>query len=91
MFTIEGNWEETANSPNLDWARETEQLLRGLDDAGAEGAYAGFTGVEEQEWEDWSEQVYGDNYDRLAAVKAEYDPDNVFSLNVNIDPADRDD
>ncbi|UIP01319.1 FAD-binding oxidoreductase [Halobaculum sp. CBA1158] len=91
MITIEGNWEETANSPNLEWARETEQLLRDLDDAGAEGAYAGFTGVEEQEWEDWSEQVYGDNYDRLAEVKAEYDPDNVFSLNVNIDPADRGD
>jgi FAD/FMN-containing dehydrogenase len=31
--------------------------------------------------------AYGPNYERLVEVKRRYDPDNIFHLNHNIDPA----
>jgi hypothetical protein len=33
--------------------------------------------------------TYGDNYERLAMVKAKYDAANVFRVNQNIEPAVR--
>jgi FAD/FMN-containing dehydrogenase len=32
-------------------------------------------------------EAYGKNYERLRRVKAEYDPDNLFRVNRNIQPA----
>ena len=31
--------------------------------------------------------AYGPNYDRLAVLKAKYDPDNVLRSNFNVPPA----
>ena len=50
----------------------------------AGGAYVNFMMDEGQER---VRATYRDNYDRLARVKAQYDPDNVFHVNQNIHPA----
>jgi FAD/FMN-containing dehydrogenase len=50
----------------------------------AGGAYVNFMMDEGQER---VRATYRDNYDRLARVKAQYDPGNVFHVNQNIHPA----
>jgi hypothetical protein len=50
----------------------------------AGGAYVNFM---MQEGDERVRATYGRNYDRLAAAKATYDPDNVFRVNQNIKPA----
>ncbi|MFH9005580.1 FAD-binding oxidoreductase [Streptomyces afghaniensis] len=62
------------------WARQWWDTMRRFS-IGAE--YVNNLG---EEGEDRVRAAYGDNYDRLAALKNEYDPDNFFRLNANIRP-----
>ena len=39
-----------------------------------------------EEGEDRVQASYRENYERLAAVKAKYDPENLFHINQNIKP-----
>ena len=39
------------------------------------------------EGEDRVKATYGDNYERLVAIKNKYDPDNFFRVNQNIKPS----
>jgi FAD/FMN-containing dehydrogenase len=41
----------------------------------------------EEEGDERIRAAYGGNYDRLAAVKAEWDPHNVFHVNKNVRPS----
>ena len=49
------------------------------------GRYMNYLGDDEQG--DVVAAAYGPNYRRLAAVKAQYDPENFFRMNQNIRPA----
>ena len=48
------------------------------------GVYVNFMSDDEQQR---TPSAYGKNYERLAAIKAKYDPDNLFRTNQNVIPA----
>jgi len=69
---------------NVDAIRKwTVDYFEALHPYSAGGAYVNMMMDEGQERVRAS---YGDNYDRLAEIKAKYDPDNVFRVNQNIEP-----
>lgn len=85
MVLVEANWDDGDDDAHLTWARDGDDLFRSL---GGYGAYGGFTGVSQQDGESFPNRVYGDNFDRLAEIKARYDTSNTFNQNVNVAPAD---
>src|SRR6202045_2700295 len=50
-----------------------------------QGAYVNF--MMDDEVQGRVQATYGENYERLASVKAKYDPENLFRVNQNIPPA----
>ncbi|WP_232789623.1 FAD-binding oxidoreductase [Streptomyces jeddahensis] len=83
LIGIEGNWDDEADSAaNVAWVRDTFSGLRPFSGG---GMYLNFPGFLE-EGEQLLREGYGPNYERLAAVKAAYDPENLFRLNANIEP-----
>lgn len=69
---------------NRTWVREYWSALHPLS---AGGAYVNFLMDADNEEAGRIAASYRDNYDRLAAIKGKYDPDNLFSINQNIKPA----
>jgi FAD/FMN-containing dehydrogenase len=62
-----------------EWARKA---IAAASDASTGRAYVNYLGDP-----DAARSSYGnDTYDRLAALKREYDPTNIFKLNQNIEP-----
>jgi hypothetical protein len=79
-FLILSQWSDPADSErNLEW---TSALFEAMQPHLEESVYVNNLGDEGQ---GRVQAAYGDNYPRLAALKAAYDPDNLFRANQNID------
>jgi hypothetical protein len=70
------------DAPNIQWSRRLWEAMRPFSPG---GVYVNFVGLDEGE--DRTRAAYGPNYDRLARIKATYDPTNLFRLNQNVAPA----
>ena len=80
---VASEWLDPSESDsNIAWTRDTFNALKPFT---SESAYVNY--LDDDEPEDRVSKAYGPNYDRLKKLKVRYDPDNVFRLNQNIDPA----
>jgi FAD/FMN-containing dehydrogenase len=82
VMNVHTRWREPGqDAACVQWARDffnrTAPYATG-------GVYVNFMPEDET---DRTKGAYGANYDRLAAIKAKYDPGNLFRMNQNIRPA----
>jgi hypothetical protein len=83
MLSFDTTWTDPADSQrNIAWTRAAWADMRRF---GSGGLYLNFAGFGEEQ-EALVRAGYGTNYDRLAALKTEYDPGNLFHMNQNIRP-----
>jgi FAD/FMN-containing dehydrogenase len=82
VFNVAGSWEKPEDDAvNIAWTREAWEDMRRFSTG---GTYVNFLTEEEQG--DRIQAAYGQNLDRLADIKAKWDPSNLFRLNKNIAP-----
>lgn len=80
-FTAVAKWSDPADSDAyITWARDFYEAIQPFTTGGVYVNYLGGEGA------DRVRAAYGANYDRLVALKAKYDPTNLFRLNQNIPP-----
>ncbi|MDX1632705.1 MAG: FAD-binding oxidoreductase, partial [Thermoanaerobaculia bacterium] len=84
IVNIAGSWEDpTEDERQIGWVRDFWSELREHSDY---GPYTNFMTDDEGRDRDRVRQAYGPFYDRLAEIKAEWDPENLFRSNQNIRP-----
>jgi FAD/FMN-containing dehydrogenase len=84
LVTGEVNWTDASlNDEAIAWGRE---FWAAMERHSTGGVYLNFPGLGEEK-EALVRAGHGVNYDRLAELKAKYDPTNVFRMNLNIPPA----
>ncbi len=79
---IAGMWPDAAdNEKNVKWVKD---YYKALEPHSAAGGYVNFMAEDDQ---GRIRDNYKDNYSRLASIKQQYDPGNLFHMNQNIKPA----
>lgn len=80
-FTISPKWSDPERDEELvAWAQE---FHKALEPHNAGGVYVNYMDNDEA---DRVEEAYGDRYERLVELKNEWDPENLFDVNQNIEP-----
>lgn len=86
MYSIDSVWPDAADDgANIAFTRRAWEKTRRFAKDGR--LYLNFAGHGEDNAE-LVRDAFGRNYPRLAAIKAKYDPENLFRFNQNIAPAD---
>jgi len=82
-FLVTSVWTDpAATDENVAWTRQT---FAALEPHFAQRRYLNY--LDADDVGDAVQAAYGPNFARLAEVKRRYDPDNLFRLNVNVEPA----
>jgi FAD/FMN-containing dehydrogenase len=85
MLSVDGNWTDPAATDGVvAWVR---RVVADAERFSTHGTYLSFSGQEETAGPDLVRAAYGENLERLRAIKRRYDPDNLFRMNGNIAPA----
>lgn len=84
LFSVDAIWDDPADTERvIAWSRAQVAAMRPYSSG---GLYVNFSGFGE-EGEALVRAAYGENYDRLARLKQQVDPTNLFHMNQNIRPA----
>ncbi len=82
VMNVHGRWENQADDARcIRWARD---FFNASAPFASGGVYVNFLTADES---NRVRAAYGSNYNRLARVKHKYDPENLFRINQNIEPA----
>ena len=85
MVSIDGMWDDPADDADtIAWVRSAWDEV---EEFGNGGVYLNFTGLADEAASAGVDTAFGRNLERLAEVKATYDPENFFRINNNIQPA----
>ncbi|WP_123533376.1 FAD-binding oxidoreductase [Halosimplex salinum] len=85
LLGVEANWQRPEDDDaNVEWVRDCLDDMRRFSDG---SVYLNFPGFLE-EGDDMMRSTFGPTYERLVALKDEYDPTNLFRLNQNVAPSE---